>query len=160
LYRDSCLISIGSDWQLISFQRFSLFQCQWSRIGSCLNIELNRADAKGAIIKRDTDDPDLDAVLSSAHNLQLQLAKEQNRHTEAMRGFVARTFGHGDNVPTYIAAVALGAGLLIGAGRLIVAARSEQQPLIDFWAKQAERAFTFSGTCLAFIFGKGMSNRS
>lgn len=123
-----------------------------------MNTEVNRADAKGAIIKRDTDDPGLDAVLSSAHQFQLALAKEQNRHTEAMRGFVARIFGHGDNVPTYIAAVAAGAGVLIAAGCLIVAAR--QQTLSEFWAKQAERAFTFSGTCLAFIFGKGLSNKS
>lgn len=124
-----------------------------------MNTELNRSDAKSAIIKRDTDDPELDAVLSSAHQFQLGLAKEQHRHTEAMRGFVARIFGHGDNVPTYIAAVAVGAGVIIAAGCLIAAARTDQQTLIDFWAKQAERAFTFSGTCLAFIFGKGLSNK-
>lgn len=125
-----------------------------------MNTEINRAEAKGAIVKRETDDPELDAALSSAHQFQLGLAKEQNRHTEAMRGFVARIFGHGDNAPTYIAAVAVGAGVVIAAGCLIVAAQSTDQTLVDFWAKQSERAFTFSGTCLAFIFGKGLSGRS
>jgi len=62
-----------------------------------LNTGLNREDAKGAIIQRDNDDPELDAVLSSAHHLQLHLIKETNRHSEAMRktelGFFGRIIG-------------------------------------------------------------------
>lgn len=121
-----------------------------------MSTELDRAEAKGAIVKRESDDPDLDAALSGAHQYQLGLAKEQNRHMEEMRGWFGRVFGHGDNVPTYIAATAMVAGIIITAGCLVAAAHFEQS-VAEFWAKQAERAFAFSGTCLAFIFGKGLS---
>lgn len=124
-----------------------------------MSTELNRTDAKGAIVSRETDDPELDAALSTAHKFQLELVKENNRHTEAMRGFAARIFGHGDNAPTYIAAAAVGAGMIIAAGCLIAAFQSETQGSFDLWAKQSERALAFAGTALAFIFGKGLSSK-
>jgi hypothetical protein len=122
-----------------------------------LNTELNRADAKGAILTRETGDPELAETLSSGHKFQLELVKEQNRHAEKMRGLGARIFGHGDNAPTYIAAAAVAAGVFIAGGCLIAAFKSNDQQMIEFWSKQAERSFAFSATALAFIFGKGLS---
>lgn len=125
-----------------------------------MSTGLNRADAKGAIVTRETGDPELEAALFSAHKFQLDLVKEQNRHTETMRGIGAKIFGHGDGASTYIAAAAVCAGVVIAGGCLFAAYKSGDQPAIDFWAKQAERAFSFSATALAFIFGKGLSAES
>ncbi len=112
-------------------------------------MELNRADAKEAIVSRETDDPELDAALSSGHKLQLELVKEQHRHAETMRGLGAKIFGHGDNAPTYIAAAAVGAGVVIAGGCLVAAYQSDIPSAVDFWAKQSERAFSFAATALA-----------
>lgn len=120
-----------------------------------MNTELDRAAAKSAIIKRERGDTDLEDVLSNAHQYQLGLIREQNRHAEEMRGFFGRIFGNGDNVSLYIAFLGMIVSILIAVGCYIAAFRDVNQ--VDFWGKAAERAFAFAGTCLAFIFGKSAS---
>jgi hypothetical protein len=122
-----------------------------------LNTGLNRADAKGAIIQRDRDDPELDAVLSSAHQLQLHLAKETNRHDEAMRraelGLFGRIIGGEATAPFVVAAIAVFAGFLAAGGSWFMAAWEPNQA--EFWAKQAERGISVASAAIAFIFGRG-----
>jgi hypothetical protein len=122
-----------------------------------LNTELNEAAAKRGIVRREEDDPELDAALSAAHQFQLELVREQNRHKEAMRGFLGRVFGHDDNVPSYIAASGMAVGLVIFAACLFTAGKSSDTAAANFWAQQAERSLAFAASCLAFIFGKGIS---
>lgn len=122
-----------------------------------------RSAAKSAIKQKSQDDPELDAVLSSGHDLQLKITQEQNRHAEAMHkadiGFLGRAFGGEKSAPTYIAFLAMVAGLVgaffcwsqaIGSAEHVVTAE-----VADYWSKQAERALAFGGAALAFIFGRG-----
>jgi hypothetical protein len=86
--------------------------------------------------------------------------KEQNRHVEAkMRsdlGFLGRAFGGEKNAPTFVAMIAMLAGLLGAAvGTYMVA----KDPFAsEFWGKYIERAIAFASASLAFIFGRGSKN--
>lgn len=118
-----------------------------------MSTELNRDAAKGAIVSKTADDPELDATLGSAHQYQLGLEKEKNRHAEKMRSWFSRVFGNDDNVGAYVAAACAVIGLFIIVF-CIWQAHSDASAS-DFWSKQSERAFSFVTACLAFIFGKG-----
>jgi hypothetical protein len=122
-----------------------------------LNTGLNREDAKGAIIQRDNDDPELDAVLSSAHHLQLHLIKETNRHSEAMRktelGFFGRIIGGEATAPFVVATFVVFLGFLAAASSWFMAAWEPNQA--EFWAKQAERGISVASAAVAFIFVRG-----
>jgi hypothetical protein len=120
-----------------------------------LNTDLDRDAAKKAIVNRDKSDPELDDALRNASELKLGLAKENNRHTETMRGWFSRVFGHDDNVAAYIAAAAMFVGLAAFISCLFVAGHVDEKAA-PFWSQQGERALAFSGSCLAFIFGKGI----
>jgi len=123
----------------------------------------DRSAAKGAIEESSPDDPELDAALSSGHDLQLKLAQEQNRHTEAMHkadiGFLGRAFGGEKSAPTYIAFIAMVAGLAGATFCWMQAVGTAENPIsietAEFWSKQAERALSFGAAALAFIFGRG-----
>ncbi len=119
-------------------------------------MALDRKEAKSAIIKRNSSDPDLDDVMGNAHAFQLGLKKEEHRHAEEMRGLIAKIFGQGDSMPAYIAAVGMVIGVLTTIGCYSAAAYYRSQ-YFEFWSKAAERSIAFSSTCLAFIFGKGVS---
>lgn len=122
-----------------------------------MSTEFNRAAAKGAIVTKTTDDPELDAALGSAHQLQLGLAKENHRHTEKMRSVFSRIFGADDNVGAYVAASCAVFGLCLLAF-CFWEAHSDIQ-MSDMWSKQSERVIGFVTACLAFIFGKSTSGR-
>lgn len=118
-------------------------------------MEPSREQAKGAIVSRDDQDPELDHAIQEASTFRLDLLKENNRHTESMRGVVGRLFGHDNNTPVYVAATGMILGLF-GYGALIfVATRNPGEA--STWMQQAERLLAFSASCLAFIFGKGLS---
>jgi hypothetical protein len=122
-----------------------------------LSTELNREDAKGAIIRREKEDPELDEVISTAHHFQLQLAKETNRHNEAMRraelGFFGRILGGEATAPFVIATLVVFLGFLVAACSWFMAAWEPSQA--EFWAKQAERGITIASAAVAYIFGRG-----
>lgn len=118
-------------------------------------MELNRDAAKGAIVSRSDDDPALDAALSGAHQLQLGLMKEQNRHAETMRSWFSRVFGNDDSIGAYVSAICAIIGLTVACACILIA--HYEPTAAEFWSKQSERVFSFVTACLAFIFGKGSS---
>jgi hypothetical protein len=107
-------------------------------------MELNRDAAKGAIVSRTTDDPELDATLGSAHQYQLGLEKEKNRHAEKMRSWFSRVFGNDDNVGAYVAAGCAVIGLCIAA--FCIWQAHNEAGASEFWSKQSERVFSFVAT--------------
>lgn len=118
-------------------------------------MEPSREEAKGAIVSRERADPELDQALAEASQFRLDLVKENNRHTESMRGVVARLFGHDGNTPVHVAAT----GMILGiVGCIVLLYIASQKPPADaaVWMQQAERLLAFSATCVAFIFGKGL----
>lgn len=117
-----------------------------------------REDAKKAIVARDNEDPELQAALSSAHRFQLELAKETHRHTEVMRGFFGRMLGPNDSAPTMVAFVGMMFGIIVAIACLVAAAEGDGGGYMEFWERWAERAFGFSISCVAFIFGNGLKN--
>lgn len=118
-----------------------------------------REEAKRAITVRSGDDPELAGALLSAHNLQLEIQRENNRHLEDMRskelGYLGRWIGGKDNAPFAVALGLLICGVLIAVCSLIAAAALPEQQ--EFWAKQAERGFGLAIASGAFIAGKGSS---
>lgn len=117
----------------------------------------DRETAKGAVVQKDDDDPELDAALEAGARLQLDLKREDNRHTETMNqqnlGVVGKVFGDGRSLPTSMAFLALIAGVF-GAGFCWYAAYTDSTNT-DFWAKQAERSLGFAGLALGYILGQG-----
>ena len=117
-----------------------------------------RAAAKKAITEREENDPELGQTLTTAHQLQLELAKETNRHTEAKiaseLGFFGRLIGGEKTAPVVIALIVVLIGFGIGIGCLIAAgnAAAEQVALYD---KYTERGFAIGTAALANLFGKG-----
>jgi hypothetical protein len=122
-----------------------------------LSTESNREDAKSAIIHRDENDPELDDVISSAHQLQLHLFKERNRHNEAMQkielGFFGRIIGGEATAPFVVATIVVFLGFLAAGASWFMAAWEPNQA--EFWAKQAERGISVASAAVAFIFGRG-----
>jgi hypothetical protein len=122
-----------------------------------LNTGSDREVAKGSVVQKKDDDPELTDALSGAHGLQLAITKETNRHAEAMHkanlGFVGRAIGGEANAPVVVACIATLFGLICAVGCWIAAAKYPDA--FDFWGKQAERSIAFSGAALAFIFGRG-----
>jgi hypothetical protein len=74
-------------------------------------MEPKRQDAKDAVISWENNDPELEQVLSNAHELQLELTKEKNSHRFAMRkielGVLGKFFGDGSNTSTFIAFISI-----------------------------------------------------
>jgi hypothetical protein len=62
-----------------------------------LSTGSERESAKGSVVQRTDDDPELTDALSGAHGLQLAITKETNRHAEFMHkanlGYVGRAIG-------------------------------------------------------------------
>lgn len=116
----------------------------------------SREEAKGAIVSRDDDGENLSQTLADASNFRLDLLRENNRHAESMRGHLAKLFGQDNNVPVFVAATGMLLGL-IGAAALWGIAAQKVPDQAGVWMQQAERLLAFSATCLAFIFGKGLS---
>jgi hypothetical protein len=117
----------------------------------------DRKAAKEAIQSSSAQDAELEEVLSGAHNYQLRLTQENNRHAEAMRkadiGFLGRAFGGEKSAPTYIAFLVTVAGLA-GTGFCWYKA-GVPGATTEFWSTQAERAVAFAASALAYIFGRG-----
>lgn len=116
-----------------------------------------REDAKRAIMERGEADPELDQLLSGAHRLQLDLAKETNRHNETMRakelGVFGKLVGGETTAPFTVALLVVVLGFA-GAAACWVAAWNAPTSA-EFWAKQAERGIAVATAALAFIFGRG-----
>ena len=119
----------------------------------------DRKAAKGSVVKKEVDDPELEEALSAATKHQLELKKEDNRHREQMHaqdiGVFGWAFGGEKSAPVYIAAIATLFGLAGAAFCWFQASGVQEVASIDFWSTKAERAIAFSGATLAYIFGRG-----
>jgi len=118
----------------------------------------DRDNAKSAITKTDSNDPELNAALADAKEQQHRLTVENNRHKEAIQntelGLIGRWFGGEKNAPIAIAGVAVFAGI---AGAFLsgyMASRSPTPDSADYWSKMVERSIALAVSCLTFIFGR------
>lgn len=122
--------------------------------------DLDRESAKESISARRPSDPEMQDVLDSASQFQLEIVKEQNRHLEAQMmstlGFFGRAFGGEKNAPTFVAMIAMMAGLFGAAVATYLVAKDPSAAA--FWDKYIERAIAFASASLAFIFGRGSKN--
>ncbi len=125
-----------------------------------MESELDRESAKKSISARQSNDPQMEDALNSASKFQLEIVKEQNRHLEAQRmsdlGFFGRALGGEKNAPTFVALIAMLAGLLGAAVATYMAAKDPSAS--EFWGKYIERAIAFASASLTFIFGRGSRN--
>ncbi|WP_105437683.1 hypothetical protein [Neorhizobium sp. T25_13] len=120
-------------------------------------MAFDRKAAKEAIQAKSGDDAEFDEAQVRAHDFQLKIAQENNRHEETMRrhdlGFLGRAFGGEKSAPTYIAFLVMVA-MMMGAFYCWSRA-GEAGQATEFWSAQAERAIAFAASALAYIFGRG-----
>lgn len=113
----------------------------------------DREAAKGAVVKKDDEDPELDNALAAAAKLQLELKREENRHAEAMNkqnlGFVGQWVGDGKNLPTTAALVTILLAIFVAIG-LYVAAYNQPQTT-EVWTNNAERSLGIALAALAYV---------
>ncbi len=117
----------------------------------------DREAAKGAVVSKDEDDPELDNALANASKHQLDLKREENRHREEMNkqnlGFIGNLFGDGRNTPTAAAIIMIIFSCIITVALYIAA--YNQPSLKELWMANAERALAVGLAALAYVFGKG-----
>lgn len=117
-----------------------------------------REKAKGAVVKSDDEDAELEAALASAAKHQLDLKKEDNRHREEMNkmslGFIGRAFGGEKSAPMFIAAIAAGLAFLAILYTLHQGSSAAPE-MADYWSTQTERLIALMIAALTFIFGRG-----
>jgi len=120
-------------------------------------MELNRVQAKKGIVKKDQAGTPLTERQHEAHQMELELTKEQNRHEKDMRsaelGFWGWFFGDGRNTLTFVAFMAVFSGLTI-FGTCLVAAYKKPADA-QFWSDAGLKALAFAGTSLGYLFGRG-----
>lgn len=124
---------------------------------------IDRKAAKDAIQTNKQDDPELSSAIADAHKFQLELAKENNRHAEKIRaqdlGWVGRLLGGEKTAPTVIALfvmIVCFIGAFFAWNKVPSNNSLEAVEATHFWGTQAERAISFAGAALAYIFGRGM----
>ena len=121
-------------------------------------MAFDRKAAKEAITTKSKVDAEFNEAQSGAHEFQLKIAQENNRHVETMRrhelGFIGRAFGGEKSAPTYIAFLVMVAGMA-GTFYCWSQAGTVEAAVADFWSKQAERSLAFAASALAYIFGRG-----
>ncbi|KRB61384.1 hypothetical protein ASE04_21190 [Rhizobium sp. Root708] len=120
-------------------------------------MAFDRKAAKESIQAKSGDDAEFDEAQVGAHDFQLKIAQENNRHAETMGrqdlGFLGRALGGEKTAPTYIAFFVMVAGL---AGTFYCWSQAGATgDATGFWSSQAERALAFSASALAYIFGRG-----
>jgi hypothetical protein len=125
-------------------------------------MEPSRIQAKKGIVKKDQTDTPFAEKQLAAHQMELEITKERNRHEKEMRsaalGFLGRFFGDGRNTQTFVALVAVFLGVTIFATCLIAAYRKPTES--QFWSDAGLKALAFAGTSLGYLFGKASgSNR-
>lgn len=125
-------------------------------------MEPSRVQAKKGIVRKDQTDVPFTEKQVAAHQIELEITKELNRHEKDMRsaelGFLGRFFGDGRNTQTFVALVAVFLGVLIFATCLFAAYRKPAEA--HFWSDAGLKALAFAGTSLGYLFGKGsVSNR-
>ena len=120
-------------------------------------MELSRIQAKKGIVKKDQTGTPLTEKQVAAHQMELEITKEQNRHEKDMRhtelGFLGWFFGDGRNTQTFVALMAVFLGLLIFATCLFAAYRKPDEA--HFWSDAGLKSLAFAGTSLGYLFGRG-----
>jgi hypothetical protein len=123
-------------------------------------MEPSRTQAKRGIVKKDQTDKLLTEKQLAAHQMELEITKEQNRHEKDMRhtelGFLGRFFGDGRNTQTFVALIAVFFGVSIFATCLIAAYRRPSEA--HFWSDAGLKSLAFAGTSLGYLFGRGTSS--
>lgn len=123
-------------------------------------MEPSRVQAKRGIIKKDQTGTPLTEQQLIAHQMELEITKEQNRHEKDMRstelGFLGWFFGDGRNTQTFVALIAVFSGLVIFGTCLIAAYRKPADA--PFWSDAGLKALAFAGTSLGYLFGKGAAH--
>jgi hypothetical protein len=125
-----------------------------------LSTAPNRSQAKKGIVNQDQNDAEFTEVQQRAHQSQLELAKEKNRHEQAMLeqnlGFIGKFFGDGKNTPTLIALICV----LFGGAMYVYCLSSSKSDIADaaFWSENASRSLNLAITALAYIFGKSAAS--
>lgn len=125
-------------------------------------MEPSRIQAKKGIVKKDQADTPLAEKQLAAHQLELKITKEDNRHEKDMRnvdlGFLGRFFGDGRNTQTFVALMAVFSGMVIFAGCLFAAYMQPSEA--HFWSDAGLKSLAFAGTSLGYLFGRGsVTNR-
>jgi hypothetical protein len=115
-----------------------------------------REEAKQSVTASQKTDPELRDALGTAHQFQIDLVKEQNRHAEAQTkarlGWFGRLLGGEANAPIVVAAIAALLGFAFSGACLILAYKDP--PNNGFYSDWSGRAFAIATTSLGFIFGK------
>lgn len=120
-------------------------------------MESKRVQAKRGIVKAEQTDVELSEKQIAARHMEIEFAKEQNRHEKDMRsaelGFLGRFLGDGRNTQTFVALIAVFSGLMIFGTCLVAAYRKPADA--QFWSDAGLKALAFAGTSLGYLFGRG-----
>lgn len=120
-------------------------------------MELSRIQAKKGIVKKDQPDRQLTEKQLAAHQMELEITRESNRHEKDMRstelGFLGRFFGDGRNTQTFVALIAVFSGVSIFATCLFAAYCKPTEA--QFWSDAGLKALAFAGTSIGYLFGRG-----
>lgn len=123
-------------------------------------MEPSRIQAKKGIVKKEQTDTQLTETQLAAHQMELEVTKEQNRHEKDMRstelGFLGWFFGDGRNTQTFVALIAVFSGLFIFGTCLFAAYRKPAEA--QFWSDAGLKALAFAGTSLGYLFGRSAVN--
>ncbi|WP_353718199.1 hypothetical protein [Dyadobacter sp. 676] len=124
-------------------------------------MEPSRIQAKKGIIKKEQTDTQFTEKQAAAHQMELEITREGNRHEKDMRstdlGVLGRFFGDGRNTQTFVAFMAVLSGVLIFDICLIAAYRKPAEA--QFWSDAGLKALAFAGTALGYLFGKGSNSK-
>jgi len=106
--------------------------------------------AKDAITGTDSTDPNLNATLEEAKELQFRITVEMNRHKETLH---AREWLE-KMAPIIIAGIAMIGGIVGAFFSIYMASKSTTPDSAEYWYKIMERSFAFAAVALSFIFGR------
>lgn len=97
------------------------------------------------------------STLSEAHKVQSELTKIKNKHEldimKAKRGWIGCLFGSWNNVPMFIALIAVLFGVL--TFYQFMHAAMEQNADKEFWVNSAKISLAFASAAMGYIFGRG-----
>ncbi|SDE07239.1 hypothetical protein SAMN04487996_103268 [Dyadobacter soli] len=120
-------------------------------------MEPSKVQAKKGILKKDQTGTRFTDIQLAAHQAELEMTREQNRHAKEMRttelGFLGKFFGDGRNTQTFVALIAVFSGVSIFATCLFAAYCKPVEA--HFWSESGSKSLAFAGTALGYLFGRG-----
>ena len=141
------------------YRSFLLYLSPQLSIDFRLSTVSERDAAKSAATNVESNDPELQSTLNVAHDFQIALVKEKNRHQEEQTrialGIFGKVLGGERNAPIVVASFAALLGFLFAGACLFLAANSPDSN--DFYSDWSERTLAITTLALGFIFGKKSS---